>query len=240
MQGLYLYFPQKPHYILPMNSTDIPHVNFDYQRKERLGMPEAVFCEGKDKSIIADLLSEFNRKTGKSILFTRLQPDIFYSLPDELRQNITYHELSQTAFAFPLEPHRAGKKVAVVSAGSADARTAWECAKTLEYFGISYTMFEDCGVAGLWRLQKALPEILKHDIVIAAAGLDGALVSVLGGLCRQPLLAVPTSVGYGMAKNGETALCAMLASCSSGISVFNIDNGFGAACCALRILNMFA
>lgn len=100
-------------------------------------------------------------------------------------------------------------------------------------------MFEDCGVAGLWRIQKALPEIEEHDIVIAVAGLDGALISVLGGLVKAPLLAVPTSVGYGMAKHGESALSSMLISCSSGISVFNIDNGFGAACAAARILNMF-
>lgn len=236
---LFLYFLPKCLYILPMNTETVSHVQFDYDRKERLGMPEAVFCDGKDTEIIRSLLEKFSKKTQKSILFTRLRPEIFYAFPKEIRENVCYHELSKTAFAFPLAPHGSRKKVAVVSAGSADACVAWECAKTLEYFGITHTMFEDCGVAGLWRIQKALPEILKHDIVIAVAGLDAALVSVLGGLCRQPLLAVPTSVGYGMAKQGETALCSMLASCSSGISVFNIDNGFGAACSALRILNMF-
>ncbi len=221
------------------NNENTPHVQFDYTRKERLGLPEAVFCEGKDSAIVLSLLKEFNKNTGKSILFTRLAPEIFYSFPKDIQESVSYHALSQTAFAFALAPHAAGKKIAIVSAGSADAKTAWETARTLEYLGIPYTMFEDCGVAGLWRIQKALPEIEKHDIVIAIAGLDGALISVLGGLVKAPLLAVPTSVGYGMAKNGESALSSMLVSCSSGISVFNIDNGFGAACAAARILNMF-
>lgn len=221
------------------NKDNISHVQFDHARKERLGMPEAVFCEGKDSTILCALLREFSRSTDKSILFTRLKPEIFYAFPKEIQQGVNYHELSRTAFAFALEPHKSGKKVAVVSAGSADAQTAWEAARTLEYLGVRHTMFEDCGVAGLWRIQKALPAIREHDIVIAAAGLDGALISVLGGLIRQPLLAVPTSVGYGMAKQGESALTSMLISCAPGISVFNIDNGFGAACAAVRILNMF-
>lgn len=224
------------------NTQDTPHiqhVRFDYDRKERLGLPEAVFCEGKDREIILSLLREFNKNTGKSILFTRLSPEIFYSFPKETQESVSYHALSKTAFAFPLPAHEAKKKVAIVSAGSADACAAWESARTLEYLGIEHTMFEDCGVAGLWRIQKALPQIEEHDVVIAVAGLDGALVSVLGGLIKKPLLAVPTSVGYGMAKNGETALSSMLVSCSSGICVFNIDNGFGAACAAARIFNMF-
>lgn len=223
-----------------MKNTQNPsHVQFDYSREERLGLPEAVFCEGKDKVIILSLLKEFNQQTGKSILFTRLAPEIFYSFPSSVQESVSYHALSRTAFAFALPAHKAGKKIAVVSAGSADAFVAWEAARTLEYFGIAYTLFEDCGVAGLWRIQKALPQIEEHDIVIAVAGLDGALISVLGGLIKKPILAVPTSIGYGMAKHGESALSSMLISCSAGISVFNIDNGFGAACAAARILNMF-
>ncbi len=237
----FLYFSAKKNYKYPMKNTqNTPqHVHFDYSRKERLGLPEAIFCEGKDRSIILSLLQEFNKNTGKSILFTRLSPEIFYSFPSEVQEGVSYHTLSRTAFAFALPAHASKKKVAVVSAGSADAQTAWESSRTLEYLGIDHTMFEDCGVAGLWRIQKALPEIEEHDIVIAVAGLDAALISVLGGLTKKPLLAVPSSVGYGMAKHGETALSSMLVSCSSGISVFNIDNGFGAACAAARILNMF-
>lgn len=223
----------------PNTPSQLPRVQFDYSRKERLGLPEAIFCEGKEKSIVLSLLQEFNKNTGKSILFTRLAPELFYSFPCEVQESVSYHALSRTAFAFPLTVHKAGKKVAIVSAGSADASVAWESARTLEYLGIKYTLFEDCGVAGLWRIQKALPHIEEHDIVIAVAGLDAALISVLGGLIKSPILAVPTSVGYGMAKKGETALSSMLVSCSSGISVFNIDNGFGAACAAARILNMF-
>jgi pyridinium-3,5-biscarboxylic acid mononucleotide synthase len=96
-------------------------------------------------------------------------------------------------------------------------------------------MFEDCGVAGLWRLTSRIAEVNEHDAVIVVAGMDAALASVVGGLTPKPLLAVPTSVGYGVAEGGESALTSMLASCAPGISVFNIDNGYGAACAAARI-----
>lgn len=235
---LFLYFFFKSTYSNAMENNE-KHVQFDLDREKRTGLPEAVFCQGKSKEIILSLLKRFNRETGQSILFTRLAPEIFYGFPKEIQNKVDYDELSRTAFAFPLPAHASGRKAAVVSAGSADAKTAWEAARTLEYLGIGHTVFEDCGVAGLWRIQKALPQIREHDVVIAVAGLDAALVSVLGGLLKQPLLAVPTSTGYGMARNGESALSSMLVSCSSGISVFNVDNGYGAACAAYKILNLF-
>ena len=102
--------------------------------------------------------------------------------------------------------------------------------------GWSAERFEDCGVAGLWRIQSAIAEINKADVVIVVAGLDAALASVVGGLTDKPLFAVPTSVGYGIAEHGKTALSSMLASCAPGIGVFNIDNGYGAACAAARVL----
>lgn len=111
-----------------------------------------------------------------------------------------------------------------------------EVARTLTYLGWAVRLFEDCGVAGLWRIQKALPDINRCDVVVTVAGLDAALPTVLGGLTMKPLFAVPTSVGYGIADGGKTALRSMLASCSPGVSVFNIDNGYGAACAAARTL----
>ncbi|MEI3144631.1 MAG: nickel pincer cofactor biosynthesis protein LarB [Dakarella massiliensis] len=127
--------------------------------------------------------------------------------------------------------------VAIVTAGTSDAFVSHEAGRTLEYLGVRHEYFEDCGVAGLWRLEKRLPEINRHSVVIVCAGLDAAIASVLGGLTGKPLIAVPTSVGYGAARGGETALHSTLCSCAPGVTVMNIDNGYGAACAAVRILN---
>ncbi len=215
------------------------HVVFDYQRQDRIGMPEAVFCQGKSPEIILDLLEKFNKNSSQPILFTRLSEEVFNSFPKEIKEQINYNPLSQTAFAYTLPPHHSQKKIAIVTAGSADAKVAFETARTLEYFGLNHKVFEDCGVAGLWRFLGKKDEIAEYDIIIAIAGLDAALISVIGGQFSSPIIAVPTSVGYGMAKNGESALNSMLISCAQGISVMNIDNGYGAACAAFRICNMF-
>lgn len=214
------------------------HICFDYSRKTRIGLPEAVFCQGKAPHIVQELLQEFNKSKEQSILFTRLEESLFRSFPESIQQGINYHALSKTAFARTLAPHPADKKVAILSAGSADASVVWEAARTLEYLGVTFKTFEDCGVAGLWRFLDKLEEIQSYDIIIIVAGLDAALASVLGGLTNKPIIAVPTSVGYGIARNGESALSSMLVSCAQGISVMNIDNGYGAACAAVRILNM--
>ena len=122
-------------------------------------------------------------------------------------------------------------------AGTSDLPVSREAARTLEYYGERVSEINDVGVAGLHRLINRIGEIRAHHIVIAVAGMDAAMVSVLGGLVRAPIIAVPTSVGYGAAHGGETALAASLVSCAAGVVVVNIDNGFGAACAALRILN---
>ncbi len=222
-----------------MNKNPQQHILFDHERSTRIGLPEAVFCQGKDASSLKKLLLQFNKKSGMSILFTRLDAEFFYSLEQELQDSLDYDALSRTAFAYPLKAHTSGKKVAIVSAGTADARVAHEAARTLAYLGIEYALFEDCGVAGLWRLLDKINLIKEYDIVITVAGLDAALASVMGGLVSAPIIAVPTSVGYGMAREGESALCSMLSSCAQGISVMNIDNGYGAACAAARIINLF-
>jgi NCAIR mutase (PurE)-related protein len=130
--------------------------------------------------------------------------------------------------------------VAIVSGGSSDVPIASEAKKTLEYYGVNSLMISDVGVAGLWRLTERLQDIQNHKVVICIAGMDAALPTVLGGLISSALIAVPTSVGYGMAEGGETALRALLVSCAPGISVVNIDNGYGAACAAIRILNQIS
>lgn len=212
-------------------------VLFDFDRAARIGLPEAVFCEGKSADVVTHLVEKFKRGSGHPVLFTRLAPAVFATLPPHLQGGVDYHELSRTAFGDTL-PARPKGRVAIVSAGTADGPVAWEAARTLTYLGVSHTLFEDCGVAGLWRLQERLVDINRHDIVIVIAGLDAALASVLGGLTPRPLIAVPTSVGYGVARGGETALQSMLVSCAPGIAVQNIDNGYGAACAAARVVNL--
>lgn len=212
-------------------------VLFDHARSSRIGLPEAVFCQGKHISVLEKLLRDFSSAQTRPVLFTRLEPEIFDQMPPEVQDGVNYHAVSRTAYGHTL-PARAGAKVAVISAGSADAFVTWEAARTLEYMGIEYTVYEDSGVAGLWRLASRIEEVNSHQVVIVVAGLDAALASVLGGLTPKPIFAVPTSVGYGQAMNGATAMNSMLVSCAPGIGVFNIDNGYGAACAAARVLNL--
>lgn len=213
------------------------HIVFDHGRSARIGLPEAVFCEGKSMQAVQTLLKDYGRD--RPILFTRLAPEVFAAAPEDIRTLYDYHELSRTAFTSCLPRNDAGT-VAVVSAGTADGRTTWEAARTLQYLGIEVQVFEDSGVAGLWRLTANLDNVAAADAVIVVAGLDAALASVMGGLTGKPIFAVPTSVGYGMARQGEAALSSMLVSCAPGVGVMNIDNGYGAACAAARVINLLA
>lgn len=208
---------------------------FDHARTARIGLPEAVFCQGKPFAALLELLQSFG-KGAAPVLFTRLEPHIFEQVPEHIRSRYDYHPLSRTAFGETLPPKPRGS-VAVVSAGTADGFVTWEAARTLVYLGINHTVFEDCGVAGLWRLADRLEQINTFDAVIVVAGLDAALASVMGGLTPRPIFGVPTSVGYGAAQNGFAALNSMLSSCAPGVGVMNIDNGYGAACAAARVLN---
>jgi NCAIR mutase (PurE)-related protein len=221
-----------------MDQPDSKGVLFDHDRPGRIGLPEAVFSERKPLGVLLALLERFQRGSGHSVLFTRLAPEVWEKAPEGLRSGYDYDPLSRTAFAEPLPRRRPELGCAVVSAGSSDSSVAWEAARTLEYLGFSHRVFEDSGVAGLWRISGMLSEINSHDAIIVVAGLDAALASVLGGLTPRPVIAVPTSVGYGLARAGESALASMLLSCSPGISVVNIDNGYGAACAAARLLNL--
>ncbi len=214
------------------------NVLFDHSRTARIGLPEAVFCQGKSTEVLRALVKEFHFNKNP-ILFTRLRPEIFEVFSDEEKAALDYHPLSATGFTKALPKQNIGK-VAIVSAGTADAPVTHEAARTLQYLGIDYTLFEDNGVAGLWRLTSNLEAINSHDVVIVVAGLDAALASVLGGLTSKPIYAVPTSVGYGIAEKGNVALGSMLASCAPGVGIFNIDNGYGAACAAMRVLNTLA
>ena len=220
-----------------MAESSLNGVLFDHGRTARIGLPEAVFSEHKSREALLELMQSHGLNKERPILFTRLAPEIFFSFPEELQRQYSYHKLSSVAFTATM-PKRATGSVAVVSAGTADTRTTWEAAKTLEYLGISHSVYEDNGVAGLWRLTSNLEKVNSADVVIVVAGLDAAMASVMGGLTGKPVFAVPTSVGYGMARGGQSALSSMLVSCAPGVGVLNIDNGYGAACAAARVINL--
>ncbi|HEY0282232.1 MAG TPA: nickel pincer cofactor biosynthesis protein LarB [Rhizomicrobium sp.] len=213
--------------------------NYDYDRAERLGMPEAVLCESKDRESLDRLLDELHAKAGTPVLFTRLTRPQFELIRPDLAALLDYDEVSGTAYLHGVRHGRPGR-VAVVCAGTSDLPVAREAVRTLTFMGIAQTLFCDVGVAGLHRLLDRIDEIRRHDIVIAVAGMDAALASVVGGLAGCPVIGVPTSVGYGVAADGRTALNAMLTSCAQGVLVTNIDNGFGAACGAVRMLNVLS
>ncbi|MEM7093070.1 MAG: nickel pincer cofactor biosynthesis protein LarB [Actinomycetota bacterium] len=206
----------------------------DLDRIDRIGMPEAVLCSPKSiaqlEVIVADLVEH-----GRSTLFTRLSSEAFAELSPDAQRALDFDPDSETAVLGESLPPRTGH-VAIVVAGTSDLPVAAEAEQTLAFSGVTTTCFPDVGVAGLWRLEARIDEIRETDVVIAVAGMDAALISVIGGLVAAPVIGVPTSVGYGVAEGGGTALNSALASCAQGVAVVNIDNGFGAACAALRIL----
>ena len=212
-------------------STGFVH---DVDRLARLGMPEAIFCEGKDDTVLKAIVADLAQPT----LFTRLSPDQYAAL-NAADTSMDYDLRSHTAFLHGTLPPTFGR-VAVVTAGTSDLRVAGEALRTLQFSGVTAELTADVGVAGIHRLLARIDHIRSFDIVIVVAGWDAALASVMGGLVGQPVIAVPSSTGYGVAAGGTSALHAMLSSCGQGVLVTNIDNGFGAACGAIRILNMIS
>ncbi len=213
-----------------------PHSTLDPGRLARQGFPEIVYCQSKTAGQVIDNLRALAEANGRAF-GTRLPADraaeVLAALPDA-----SYDPLGRTISVGPL-PHPApdAAPVALVSAGTSDLAVAEEAAATLTFLGHPVVRFNDIGVAGIHRLHARIDEIRKAHVVIVAAGMEGALPSVVGGLVSAPVVAVPTSVGYGAAFEGLAALLGMLNSCASGLTVVNIDNGFGAAMAAHRILN---
>jgi pyridinium-3,5-biscarboxylic acid mononucleotide synthase len=210
-------------------------IKLDLGRSARIGIEEALLCPGKSLTQITAILDRI-ADAGTTMLLTRLAADVEAALPQHHRVQLDYDPLSRTAWFGSVAPPRASGDVAIVTAGTSDLPVAREAARTLSYHGHAPTEIADVGVAGLWRLTERLPDLRAPRVVIAVAGMDAAIVSVLGGLLGNVLIAVPTSTGYGAARNGETALAASLTSCAPGVVVVNIDNGYGAACAALRVL----
>lgn len=214
--------------------ADLGVAKHDSHRPLRNGFSEVIFCEGKDDEHLARIVSELSSRD-VSVFGTRLSSAAGDALAGRFPE-IDYEPVSRTFSLCPHAPKPVPGKIAIVCAGTADLPVAWEARRTAEFFGIEAVCFSDVGVAGLHRLIEAIDRIRDCDAIIAVAGMEGALPSVIGGLVSAPIIAVPTSVGYGANFGGVTALLAMLNSCSEGIAVVNIDNGFGAACAALRIL----
>ena len=209
----------------------------DYNRENRIGISETIFCENKSTSQINNICKDLD--INKTTFFTRLKVDKYKKLTSNIKKKLLYNTASQTAI-YGKKPsiNKNKANIAIICAGTSDMPSVLEAQQTLYISGIKSDIFADLGVAGLWRIQKYLDKIMKYKVLIVAAGMDGALVSVIGGLVSLPIIALPTSTGYGVANKGVTALNAMLVSCSPGISVVNIDNGYGAASAAIRISNV--
>jgi NCAIR mutase (PurE)-related protein len=218
-----------------MNSAS--EIRLDLERRERIGIEEAIFCPGKAVEHLDAILDQAAARDAR-LLLTRMTKEQLAAIAPHHRERIDYEPVSRTAiFGQVPEPTRPSR-VAIVAAGTSDAHVFREIARTLRYNGEASTMFVDVGLAGLWRLLGQIEAIRTHPVVIVVAGMDAALPTVVGGLVPGVCIAVPTSNGYGAANGGESALRAVLASCSPGVTVLNIDNGYGAACAAIRALRI--
>ena len=209
----------------------------DHDRERRTGTPEVVYGESKTAEDIATILRRFVAR-GNGAMATRVSATKWSSVRQTIPE-ATYFESSQIVVVPKANVERIGT-VAVVSAGTSDGPVAEEVSVVLDFLGAKVASFIDVGVAGISRLFEVVGDIALADVVVAIAGMEGALPSVLSGLVKVPVIAVPTSVGYGVGHGGFVAMQSMLATCSPGITVVNIDNGFGAAVAAVRVLQSAA
>ena len=214
---------------------DLGYAKVDYHRAVRQGVPEVIYGQSKTKEQISGILTAMEKRGCVNILVTRIQQET----ADYLAQTfpLQYKPLAKLAVVLPQEIPGRGS-IVVATGGTSDIGVAEEAAITAETLGNHVTRLYDVGVAGLHRLLSNLEPLMSARVVIAVAGMEGALASVLGGLVDCPVIAVPTSVGYGASFGGVSALLSMLNSCASGVSVVNIDNGFGAGYLASRINQM--
>jgi NCAIR mutase (PurE)-related protein len=212
----------------------------DWARQARTGVPEAVLCASKSAAQIEAALAAAD-EADRPLLLTRLAEPLFASLSAITRQRLDYDPLSATAFYGQApDPATLVAGIGIVAAGTSDLPVAREAARTLAFCGYASPIIADVGVAGLWRLLDRVPDLAAFRVIIAVAGMEGALFSVLGGLVAAPVIAVPTSVGYGVGAGGRLALHSALGSCAPGIVAVNIDNGFGAAAAAIKMLRAAA
>lgn len=212
---------------------DVGFAKIDHHRELRTGYPEVIFCAGKTTPQVVKIVEMMFEK-GNNILGTRANIDVYKAVADKFPQ-ASYNEMARAFIIKQTETQLTESYISVVTAGTADIPVAEEAAATAEIFGNRVERIFDVGVAGIHRLYHRLDLIRGGKVIIAVAGMEGALPSVLGGLVSKPVIAVPTSVGYGANFHGLSALLTMLNSCASGVSVVNIDNGFGAGYIASMI-----
>ncbi|MBI2237802.1 MAG: nickel pincer cofactor biosynthesis protein LarB [Actinobacteria bacterium] len=214
---------------------ELPDATLDHHRELRTGQAEAVYGPGKTPEQIRDVVVALMGRASGAVLVTKATPQQFHALMEAV-PSATYNPRSRLIVAKRAAETEALGTVAVVSAGTSDLPVAEEAAQTAEALGLDVSRVQDVGVAGIHRVLDRRRDLEEADCVIVVAGMEGALPSVVAGLTSRPVIAVPTSVGYGAAFEGLAALLAMLNSCAPGVSVVNIDNGFGAALVAHRIL----
>lgn len=218
---------------LPYESLDF--ATLDYHRDIRQGFPEVVFCAGKTDRQVLDILDKMD--SAQQVVFaTKVKPMLARKI-QEAFHTAEYHLAARIMIVRRGETRRRMGHISVVTAGTSDIPIAEEAKLTAELLGYPVGTLYDVGVAGIHRLLSQMDVLEKGDVIIAIAGMDGALASVIGGLVGRPVIAVPTSTGYGTSFGGVSALLAMLNSCAAGLAVMNIDNGFGAAMLAHRILS---
>jgi len=213
---------------------DLGYAVVDHQRKARTGAGEVIYCAGKTPAQIAGIMQNMLSRGALKILGTRADKDA-YDAVSAVIPDAAFDPVSRVITIIKKQEETSGMPVLVVCAGTSDIPVAEEAAKTLEFLGCDTRRVYDVGVARLHRLLARINDIRSAGVIIVVAGMEGALASVVGGLTSKPVIAVPTSVGYGASFGGIAALLAMLNSCASGVGVVNIDNGFGAAMLAFKI-----
>jgi NCAIR mutase (PurE)-related protein len=222
--------------IAQLDKTDLQEMGFatlDHHRAERVGYPEVIYCEHKTTPQVTAIFKALAVK-GHNVLATRISKEAAESVLNDF-PSARYNALGRTLVLYQGIQKETSHKIAIVSAGTSDLNVVEEAYETALCFGNRVDKIVDVGVAGIHRLFNKLELIREARVIIVVAGMEGALASVLGGLVDKPVIAVPTSVGYGASFNGLSALLTMLNSCASGITVVNIDNGFGAAYAASQI-----
>jgi len=222
--------------IITLPYEDIGYASIDHHRTIRWGFPEVIFCQGKTPEQVAGIAEKIIGNNS-NLLATRADPGV-YDAVNRVFPDAKYNEPGRTISLTIKEITPVPGYVPVITAGTADLPVAQEALETGKMLGITMELISDIGVAGIHRLLDKRALLERASVVIVAAGMEGALPSVIGGLVQAPVIAVPTSVGYGTSLNGFTPLLAMLNSCVPGIAVMNVDNGFGASFLAFRILRL--
>lgn len=212
--------------------TDMGYATVDSHRELRQGLPEAIYGPGKSAEHCVGIVGQLLSSGGGPVLLSRASDEQIKAVGDAWPDG----QVWGSTVVWRPAPERDAEPVLVVTAGTADLAVAYECQATLRAFGIPCRLIADVGVAGIHRLLARVAEIQRAPAVVVVAGMEGALASVIGGLTASPVVAVPTSVGYGASFSGVTALLGMLSSCASGLVVVGIDNGFGAAFAVHRAL----